>query len=114
MNGTIHLIGLNHRTAAVNVRESFALSGFCSPDTWAVPLGNGISESLILSTCNRVEILIVGDGDTPRLRAMECWAKARGKTMSELEPYLYQYHGAEAVRHLFSVASSLDSLVLLK
>ena len=112
MNSTIHLIGINHRTAAVNVREKFALTNFCAPDTWAVPTGNGISESLILSTCNRVEVLVVGEGGLPRRRALECWAKARGHSVEELEPYLYQYKNDEAIRHLFNVASSLDSLVL--
>ena len=73
MNSTIHLIGINHRTAAVEVREKFALTNFCSPDTWAIPNGEGIRESLILSTCNRVEVLVVGDGDAPRRRALQCW-----------------------------------------
>lgn len=112
MNSSIFLIGINHRTAAVEVRERFALTDFCSPVAWAIPRGEGISESLILSTCNRVEVLVVGDGDRARQRALECWAKARGRTQEDLEPYLYQYQGEEAIRHLFSVASSLDSLVL--
>jgi len=112
MNSTIHLIGINHRTAAVEVREKFALTNFCSPETWAIPNGDGLRESLILSTCNRVEVLVVGDGDKARRRALEYWAAARGRTVEELEPYLYQYRNDEAIRHLFSVASSLDSLVL--
>lgn len=112
MDHTIHLIGLNHRTAAVEIRERFALADFCSPETWAVPRGDGISESLILSTCNRVEVLVVGKGDAPRQQALACWSRARGRGVDELEPYLYQYQETDAVRHLFSVASSLDSLVL--
>ena len=112
MNSNIYLIGINHRTAAVEIRERFSLADFCSPETWAVPHGEGIAESLILSTCNRVEVLVVGDGDRARQRALECWARARNRKVEELEPYLYQYQGEEAIRHLFSVASSLDSLVL--
>lgn len=112
MDHTIHLIGLNHRTAAVEIRERFALTDFCSPETWAVPCGEGISESLILSTCNRVEVLVVGQGDAPRQRALACWSRARAHTPDDLTPYIYQYRDDEAVRHLFSVASSLDSLVL--
>ncbi len=112
MNSTIHLIGLNHRTAAVEVRERFALTSFCSPDTWAISPVNGIRESLILSTCNRVEILAVGDGDGPRLQTLKCWAECKGQSTEELSRYIYQYRDADAVRHLFSVASSLDSLVL--
>ena len=112
MQSTIHLIGINHRTAAVEIREQFALTNFCSPETWAVPCDDAVRESLILSTCNRVEVLVVGEGDAPRLRALERWAEARGKSPEELEPYLYQYSGDDAIRHLFSVASSLDSMVL--
>ena len=112
MDHTIHLIGLNHRTAAVEIRERFALTDFCSPETWAVPCGDGIAEALILSTCNRVEVLVVGKGDAPRQRALDCWSRARGKTPDDLAPYIYQYRDDDAVRHLFSVASSLDSLVL--
>lgn len=112
MNNTIHLIGINHRTAAVDVREKFPLTNFCSPETWAILTLDGISESLILSPCNRVEVLVGGEGDIPRQRALEYWAKARGRTVEELEPYLYQYKNDEAIRHLFNIASSLDSLVL--
>lgn len=112
MDHTIHLIGLNHRTAAVEIRERFALADYCSPETWAVPCVDGIAEALILSTCNRVEVLVVGKGDAPRQRALTCWSRARNKTPDELTPYIYQYRDDEAVRHLFSVASSLDSLVL--
>lgn len=112
MDHTIHLIGLNHRTAAVEIRERFALADFCSPETWAVPCGDGIAESLILSTCNRVEVLVVGKGEVPRQRALACWSRARAKASDDLTPYIYQYRDDEAVHHLFSVASSLDSLVL--
>ena len=43
MNSTIHLIGINHRPASVDIREQFALTNFCSPETWAIPTTNGIS-----------------------------------------------------------------------
>lgn len=112
MDHTIHLIGLNHHSAAVEIRERFALTDFCSPEAWAIPCGEGIDEALILSTCNRVEILVVGQGDAPRKRALDCWSRACGKSLDELMPYIYQYRDKEAVRHLFLVASSLDSLVL--
>lgn len=116
MNRTIHLIGLNHRTAAVEIRERFALADFCAPESWAVPCSNGIVEALILSTCNRVEILAVSgpdlDPECARRHLLECWSSTRGRNAEELAPYTYQYQGLDAVKHLFSVASSLDSLVL--
>ena len=125
MNQHIYLIGLNHRTASVDVRENFALTDFCSKETWAIPVredgcgpdaeGPGEAcrpnEALILSTCNRVEILAVGAGDIPG-SVLAAWAAARHRTVAELEPYVYVYEGTEAIRHLFSVASSLDSMVL--
>ncbi|MCH5276347.1 MAG: glutamyl-tRNA reductase [Desulfovibrionaceae bacterium] len=112
MAHTIHLIGLNHHSAAVEIRERFSLTDFCSPTAWAVPRGGAIDEALILSTCNRVEILVVGQDDAPRQQALACWCQACGTGLDELTPYTYQYRDKEAVRHLFLVASSLDSLVL--
>lgn len=112
MDYTIYLIGLNHRTAAVEVREQFALTNFCSAETWAFPSCDDIAESLILSTCNRVEVLAVGPAERCARHIIDHWSAVCGKTPEELAPYIYQYQGEEAVKHLFSVASSLDSLVL--
>lgn len=111
MDYEIVLVGLNHRTAQVNVRERFALVHHTDPENWALTLGGPIQEALILSTCNRVELLAMGTGDV-RSRMLELWAKARDASVADLEPYVYTYHNDDAVRHLFSVASSLDSMVL--
>ncbi len=111
MASHIFLLGLNHKTAPVDVRERFALTGYVNPETWLLPQ-HIFRESLILSTCNRVEIMVVGEhADTARL-ALETWATTCGETPSSLQPYTYQYQDLEAAAHLFSVASSLDSLVL--
>lgn len=111
MDKEIFLIGLNHRTAGVDVRERFALTDFCSPEQWAVPCTDGVSETVILSTCNRVEILACGARQTPD-HVMHHWAKARGQEVEALDPYVYKHKGIDAIRHLFTVASSLDSMVL--
>lgn len=124
MDQHIYLIGLNYRTAGVDVRESFALTDHCSRETWAIPVrgdsrppssGGGSdsrpNEALILSTCNRVEILAVGQGDVPG-HVLAAWAAAKNRDVSELAPYVYIHEGMEAIRHLFTVASSLDSMVL--
>ena len=113
MRHDIVLVGLNHRTAGVDVRERFALAEHCAPDTWAVPTADALSEALILSTCNRVELVGVGaNSDKVREHLLRSWAGARHAEPEDLAPYLYEYTGNEAVRHLFSVASSLDSMVL--
>lgn len=119
MEQNIYLIGLNYRTAGVEVRERFALADHCSQETWAIPLrpsGDSnaeatLDEALILSTCNRVEILAVGQGDVPKL-VLEAWAAAKHRKVVELTPYVYIHKGREAIAHLFTVASSLDSMVL--
>lgn len=111
MDCDIFLVGLNHRTAGVDVRERFALANHCDEEHWALPCTGAVSESIILSTCNRVEILAAGTGDMAE-QILGSWANARGTDIEDLRPYVYVHKNLEAVRHLFSVASSLDSMVL--
>lgn len=111
MDTSIFLMGLNHRTAPLDIRERFTLVEHCSPETWALPNTDCIQESLILSTCNRVEILAVGQKGA-QSQMLQAWAKARNASPSDLEPYIYSYANLDAIRHLFSVASSLDSMIL--
>ncbi len=107
----ISLIGLNHRTASVDIREKFALAQFCNPDNWAIPCDENLKETLILSTCNRVEILGVGQKISSG-QLLSRWAKRCNSAVSELGEYIYSYNNLDAVRHIFEVASSLDSMVL--
>lgn len=111
MDFNITLVGLNHRTASVDIRERFALANFCSPENWAVPCRDGLRESLILSTCNRVELLAVGGGDATK-RLLGLWAASCNSQVSDLDGHTYFYRNLEAVKHIFEVASSLDSMVL--
>ena len=111
MDCNIFLVGLNHRTAGVDVRERFALVDHCDEEHWALPCVDAVSEAMILSTCNRVELLAAGTGDLSG-QMLTCWARAHGAQADELRPYVYIHKNLEAVRHLFSVASSLDSMVL--
>jgi len=111
MDFQITLVGLNHRTASVDIRERFALTAHCSPVTWAVPCEGQLHESFILSTCNRVELAGISAGAVEDT-LLKAWARACGSASAELAPYVYVYHDLEAVRHIFEVASSLDSMVL--
>ncbi|MDR2054637.1 MAG: glutamyl-tRNA reductase [Desulfovibrio sp.] len=111
MESDICLVGINHRTAGVDVRERFALADCCDMERWALPCVGSIRESLILSTCNRVELLAAGKGDVTG-QMLQCWARARKARISDIQPYVYIHRSLEAVRHVFSVASSLDSMVL--
>ncbi|MEK6606973.1 MAG: glutamyl-tRNA reductase [Myxococcota bacterium] len=107
-------IGLSHRTAPLTLRERLlfradelpgALAGFC-----ALP---HVAEAMIVSTCNRVEIYAaVSDVHAGTLEIRRQLGEARGIEPETLEPHLYAHEGAAAVRHVFRVASSLDSMVV--
>jgi len=113
MNQRICLLGLNHRTAGVEVRERFALVDSNPREQGLITGRSPIREALVLSTCNRVEIVAAGRGNGDlSLLMREYWSGLCGVQPDELIPYTYVHHDLEAVTHLFSVASSLDSMVL--
>src|SRR5216683_4527550 len=107
------VVGLNHTTAPVAVRErlAFADQTLVAPLTqWHDP---AVEEVVILSTCNRVECYLQGpDAEAGARCCIDFLATYHGLPEAQLVPHLYQWHDIEAVRHLFRVASSLDSLVL--
>ncbi len=105
------LTGVNHRTAPIEVRERFAISEARLPEALQRMVREaGIEEALILSTCNRVEFLVRstnGAADlTPFLAA---YFEQPAETFKQ---YLYEYREQEAVRHIFRVAASLDSMII--
>jgi glutamyl-tRNA reductase len=104
------VLGLNHRTAPIEVRERIVFESEALPAALAslraVP---GVEEALIVSTCNRTELYCVGDDGGAGLRD---WLEAASGGGDPLTACLYRIEGADAVRHLFSVAAGLDSLVL--
>ncbi len=110
----ITVVGLNHRTAPIDVRERIALPKDQVPSALREVVNKAhIGEAMLISTCNRVELVTAGRSPTDDLMATaEEAADALAAIAPEVERHLYVYAGADAVRHLFRVASSLDSLVL--
>jgi glutamyl-tRNA reductase len=108
------LTGLNHRTAPVEVRERIAFEERTLPDALeSLRRRPGVQEGLILSTCNRVEVSVTADDGADVEGAVEGFlADTRSVDRAWVTPYLYRYDGSEAIRHLFRVASSLDSMVV--
>jgi glutamyl-tRNA reductase len=108
---SFHLIGVNHRSAPVEVRERFAIPDSRLPDALKRFTHHpGVDEGLILSTCNRVELLAQTRNGGADLRAfLRDYFQLDDST---LDPHLYEYREQDAVRHLFRVASSLDSMVV--
>ena len=116
-NGTVKdhiiLIGLNHRTAPVEVREKLSFAG---QNVEPVNLFREIPvvrEALFLSTCNRVELLMVSrEPEAAVEMSKELWGRTNQIDPALFEPHLYYFRNEEAVRHLFRVAAGLDSMVL--
>lgn len=113
---SIVLVGVNHKTAPVEVRELLAFSdAACSDGLRSLVDGEIVREGLIVSTCNRVEILSAISSDQVERgaqRITEFLDTARNLPPGFLDKHLYSHTNDEAVRHLFRVASSLDSMVV--
>jgi len=108
---TFQLIGVNHKTAPVEVRERLAIPESRLPEALKKFTQHpGVDEALILSTCNRVELLARTTNGGADLRAFlgEYFQMDR----AVIDPHLYEYREKDAVRHLFRVTSSLDSMVV--
>ncbi len=110
----ISVTGVNHRRAPVELREKLAVADSALPAALAELQGAfGAAEMVILSTCNRVEIYAAHQGEPPSLEAVTALLAARhGLPAAPLAPAFYRHRGADAARHLFRVASGLDSMVL--
>ena len=108
------LTGLNHRTAPVEVRERLAFEDKSLPEALAdLRRRPGLIEGMILSTCNRVEVAVTAEEESDVESAVEGFlADSRHVERAWVTPYLYRFDGPEAIRHLFRVASSLDSMVV--
>lgn len=110
----IVIVGLNHRSAPIELRERLAFRREQLPQTLARLRDEvGLQEVAILSTCNRVEIYAAVpelNGAIPRLH--QFLSEYGGVPLPSLTERLYSHTEPESVRHLFSVASGLDSMVL--
>ncbi|MBI3087487.1 MAG: glutamyl-tRNA reductase [Candidatus Omnitrophica bacterium] len=110
----ILLVGVNHRSCPIEVRERLAFRTEQLPEAYAALRRDaGLAESLILSTCNRVEIY----AGVPRLdgthERLSAFLSAHGGFQdAELRSHLYACADPQSVEHLFAVASGLDSMVL--
>ena len=113
---SILLVGVNHKTAPVEVRELLAFSEeACAAGLRSLVDGEVVREGLIVSTCNRVEILAATTTEHAKegsKRIGEFLTHARTLPNEFFQDHLYKHADEQAVRHMFRVASSLDSLVV--
>ena len=110
----IVLIGMNHKTAPLEIRERLSLS--CGEDiSHLMEIMNipEIKEGLYLATCNRVEVLANAADSESALERLRAFIFHHGNlSVEEMNKCLYLHYDHEAVRHLFRVASSIDSMVM--
>jgi glutamyl-tRNA reductase len=108
---SLTLIGVNHKTAPIELRERLAIARERLPEvTRALGAVPGVLECMIVSTCNRVEILAAVDGAGADLAGFI--DLQFGLERGLLTPHLYEHRDRQVVRHLFRVAASLDSMVV--
>lgn len=114
MNHDIVIVGLNHRTAPVDLREQVLIPDEHLDDAnRRLFATDGIDEDVIVCTCNRVEVVAATPKpDVAVEKIVEFLSRKKRATADALAPALYTYRGREAVRHLFRVTSSLDSMVV--
>lgn len=110
----LSLVGINHRTAPIEVRERMNIQESRLVEALAdLARREGILEGLILSTCNRVEVVTNSPDNVqaePIIR--QFLAECHHCDLTPYERYFYTYRQQDVVRHLFRVASSLDSMIL--
>ncbi len=108
---TLSIIGVNYKTAPIELRERIAISRDELPDTTrALADVPGVNECMIVSTCNRVELLAAVD--SPQIDLAAFLHRHFGLDPALLAPHIYRDDDQEAVNHLFRVAASLDSMVV--
>jgi len=109
---TIVLLGVNHKTTPLAVREKLALSGGYEEPLARLRQLAGLAEYYLLSTCNRVEILFACQEPEQMRREVLDLMFAGNVTREEVAECIYTFENEEAIRHLFLVASSLDSMIV--
>ncbi len=115
---SLSCIGINHRTASVSQRERVALGveaqrlWLNAPETVAHRARAGIAELTVLSTCNRTELYAAHNAPPSPDLLRDLFFSLADLPVSDVAPHLYEFTGPDALRHLFGVASGLDSMVL--
>ena len=115
MDQTLFIVGINHRSAAVALRERLA---FADDDIVAAlarlrESSPAVSEAALISTCNRVEVVgVATDASRAADETLKFLSADRSVAQTEFAEAIYSFAGRDAARHLFRVGASLDSMVV--
>lgn len=106
------VVGVNHKTTPVAIRGKLAIGASRLQDA-LLSLYRYVSQGIILCTCNRTEVYTLAEKEEPAQSASISFLNARAKLpQADLLQYIYVYHDEAAVKHLFRVASGLDSMII--
>jgi glutamyl-tRNA reductase len=109
----LYAVGLNHRSAPIEVRERVAFPADAQRDAvGSIREVSAAAEVVLVSTCNRTEIYLRADDDAVLTRVSRWLASTPGARGVDLTPHLYQLSGGDVPRHAFRMASGLDSMIL--
>jgi len=108
----ILLLGVNHKTTPVEIREKIALTNGYQEPLAALKNFSGLREYYLLSTCNRVELLVIAEPEVAVEEEIFNFLFDGRVGREDWRRYLYVFSGQAAIRHLFMVAASLDSMVV--
>ena len=105
----INILGINHKTTPIDVREKLVFD----KKTVSQALNDirkirGVNGVVLLSTCNRTEIYTENENDNSQVLA---WLSNQN-SQDDISPYVYNHSGENAIKHLFNVASGIDSMVI--
>ncbi len=107
------IIGVNHKVAPVEIREKLAHTGDCENPVVSIQKLPGCRECCFLGTCNRVEVICASDSSEEFATLVRQVLFSRSNLSDEeAKKYSYTYVGQDAIRHLFQVSSSLDSMIV--
>ena len=107
----LHILGLNHNTAPVEIREQVVFSGTAIDQALAAIVAlEGVVEAVLLSTCNRTEFYVESTEDGRY--ALRQWLETDQALDGQVCAALFTLNDEDAIRHLFRVACGLDSMVL--
>lgn len=106
------LVGVNHRTAPVEVRERLSMANKLGEHVQSLCGVSGVDGGTIVSTCNRVEVVVSAPSEDVIAPIVDWLSERGGAARTELEKHLYVLRHGDVVKHLFRVASGLDSMIV--
>jgi glutamyl-tRNA reductase len=106
------VVGANHRTSSLGLRDRLFIEDALLPSFLGNLRARGIEQAVVLSTCDRVEVQAVHDDPDASEVILAALAEQSGVALEDLRPQTYTHNDEAAVAHVFSVAASLDSLVI--